>query len=219
MSARQEVSSASDEEASGVANPAASKMPKLDKNWDDKENVMQHLPGPGETPLVTKMVRRFEQPPAGSAAAPPPLPPKPEVPKKPARLASQSSATPLPMAVSNTTTPTTPTSTKGVVRTDSVNDHGYFTLEKRKPVRMSVAGEDQQQQPQPATQSSPAPLDPPSGREDLIGDETDLRQNFEEFHLMDSLEEEEQQFQFQVFYHSHSFWFTLRNRRTGTIDI
>lgn len=186
MAARQDVT-ASDEEcppSPSSANPA-SKMPKLD-HCEDKENVVQLG---GETPLVTKMVRRFELPPPPAAGQ------KPEVPKKPTRLLNsqpqlQPATSPTPI---NASPSSTDTANKGVVRTDSVNDHGYFTLEKRKPVRMSVASPTPDQTP-----TSPAPLDPPP-QKDLVTDETDLRQNFEEFHLMDSLEEEEQQqLQFQV---------------------
>lgn len=154
---------------------ADSKMPKLDHHrFEDKENNNKQ----SETPLVTKMVRRFELPAAHPVAALVQQP-KPQVPKKPARFAAN----------------TSPTTTKGIVRTDSVNDHGYFTLEKqRKPIRMSVASESEAE----SSSNSSSPLDLP--REDfvILGDETDLRQNFEEFHLMDSLEEEEQQLLFQV---------------------
>ncbi len=155
-------------------------MPKLDHHhrFEDKENNNKQ----SETPLVTKMVRRFELPAAHPVAAlVQQQQPKPQVPKKPARFAAN----------------TSPTTTKGIVRTDSVNDHGYFTLEKqRKPIRMSVASESEAE----SSSNSSSPLDLP--REDfvMLGDETDLRQNFEEFHLMDSLEEEEQQLLFQVNY-------------------
>ena len=177
MAARQDVTDEEDLSPSS-ANPA-SKMPKLD---EDKENVV--VPGGAETPLVTKMVRRFEMPPPVGGQQ------KPEVPKKPTRLlnAVQSMAP---------ATPTTTAASKGVVRTDSVNDHGYFTLEKRKPVRMSVVDSSATAIDQTTIlqQPSPPPIDPPR---DLVTDETDLRQNFEEFHLMDSLEEEEQQQQQQL---------------------
>ena len=64
-------------------------------------------------------------------------------------------------------------SRKTVSRADSVNDHGYFTLEKRKPVQQLMDS-------------------PRSGRDGAVDvpDDMDLRHNFEEFHL-DSLEEEE----------------------------
>lgn len=166
-----------------ASNPAASKMAKLDP--ENKENLIatekqqqqQHL----ETPLVTKMVRRFEPVPAGGQK-------KPQVPKKPARLLAPTTATVANLLSNQQQQPSG--GTKGVVRTDSVNDHGYFTLEKRKPVRMSVT-------PTPVQvtetnqQSPTTPRDPPTA--DRVADEMDLRHNFEEFHLMDSLEEEEQQ--------------------------
>ena len=51
-----------------------------DESVEDKENVSSRYRGnPEETPLVTKMVRRFELPNAK----------KPEVPKKPTRLLNQ----------------------------------------------------------------------------------------------------------------------------------
>lgn len=154
---------------------AASKMAKLDES--DKENQATAKPVQ-ETPLVTKMVRRFE-PPAGK---------KPEVPKKPARLLANSHAT------TQTTPPQTTTPPgRGVVRTDSVNDHGYFTLEKRKPVRMSVSptsAELNTVNNNNSNSKSPSPRDP--RQMELASDDSDLRNNFEEFHLMDSLEEEEQ---------------------------
>ncbi|XP_057371434.1 transcription factor SPT20 homolog [Daphnia carinata] len=174
------------DDSSSASNPAASKMAKLDP--ENKENVGQNESQTKanqqqqlETPLVTKMVRRFE--PAVSTAASK----KPEIPKKPARLLAAVAPTPA-VAIQQPVTVS-----KGVVRTDSVNDHGYFTLEKRKPVRMSVT-------PTPVQVTepklpNPTPRDPPSA--DHVADEMDLRHNFEEFHLMDSLEEEEQQQQQQ----------------------
>ncbi|KAI9564622.1 hypothetical protein GHT06_008363 [Daphnia sinensis] len=173
------------DDSSSASNPAASKMAKLDP--ENKENVEQNEPQTKtnqqqqlETPLVTKMVRRFEP------AAPTAASKKPEIPKKPARLLAAVAPTPA-VAIQQPAT-----AGKGVVRTDSVNDHGYFTLEKRKPVRMSVTPT-----PVPATEAkqSPSPRDLPAS--DRVVDEMDLRHNFEEFHLMDSLEEEEQQQQQQ----------------------
>ncbi|KZS01662.1 Uncharacterized protein APZ42_001613 [Daphnia magna] len=173
------------DDSSSVSNPAASKMAKLDP--ENKENVEQNESQTKtnqqqqmETPLVTKMVRRFEPAPSTVASK------KPEIPKKPARLLAAVAPTPA-VAIQQPVTVS-----KGVVRTDSVNDHGYFTLEKRKPVRMSVT-------PTPVQvtepQQNPSPRDPPAA--DRVVDEMDLRHNFEEFHLMDSLEEEEQQQQHQ----------------------
>ena len=177
---------------------SASKMAKLDP--ENKENVGHKVQQAAiipqmqaETPLVTKMVRRFE--PAPSAAK------KPEVPKKPARLLVSSTTSIVSSTIVQQQQQTTSVS-KGVVRTDSVNDHGYFTLEKRKPVRMSVSVTPT---PVPVTETksqNPTPRDPPSA--DHVADEMDLRNNFEEFHLMDSLEEEEQQQQQQHLFHSES---------------
>jgi len=176
----------------------ASKLAKLDHH-EDKENAnVNASDSVPETPLVTKMVRRFE------LAPPAPITKKPEVPKKPTRL----------LPTTNTVTSSTATIinninnmdmghqqqqqqqpnqqpiSKGVVRTDSVNDHGYFTLEKRKPVKMSVVSPEPNEQ----QQQRHSPCSPRDQRTvDHVTDETDLRNNFEEFHLMDSLEEEEQQ--------------------------
>ena len=169
------------EDLSAASNPAASKIAKLDP--ENKENVAQNehkvsMNHQMETPLVTKMVRRFE---------PAPVTKKPEIPKKPARLLASVAPTPI-VAQPPQTSPVTSAGSKAIVRTDSVNDHGYFTLEKRKPVRMSVTPTPVQvTEPKP----NPNPRDPPTA--DRVVDEMDLRNNFEEFHLMDSLEEEEQQ--------------------------
>ena len=176
------------EDLSLTSNPVASKMAKLDP--ENKENVAQNEhkkvstnQQQMETPLVTKMVRRFE---------PALVTKKPEIPKKPARLLASVAPTPIvaPPPPPSQTSPVTSSNagSKAIVRTDSVNDHGYFTLEKRKPVRMSVT-------PTPVqvteTKANPTPRDPPTA--ERVVDEMDLRNNFEEFHLMDSLEEEEQQ--------------------------
>lgn len=161
------------DDLTSASNPVAPKIAKLDP--ENKENVSQPKTNQ-DTPLVTKMVRRFEPAPIA--------PKKPEIPKKPARLLATIAPTPtvvIQQPVSGG---------KGVVRTDSVNDQGYFTLEKRKPVRMSVTPT-----PVQVTEPNPAPRDPPAA--DHVVDDMDLRHNFEEFHLMDSLEEEEQQLMFQ----------------------
>ncbi|XP_046451176.1 alpha-protein kinase 1-like isoform X2 [Daphnia pulex] len=177
------------EDLSAASNPAASKMAKLDP--ENKENVAQNEHKVSmnpqqmmETPLVTKMVRRFE---------PAAVTKKPEIPKKPARLLASVAPTPVVAQPPQTSPVLTSAGSKAIVRTDSVNDHGYFTLEKRKPVRMSVTPTPVQvSEPQ---KPNPSPRDPPTA--DRVVDEMDLRNNFEEFHLMDSLEEEEQQQQQQ----------------------
>jgi len=161
-----------------------------DESVEDKENVSSRYRGnPEETPLVTKMVRRFELPNAK----------KPEVPKKPTRLLNQwksesginsvecalvdvnnvdckldpSAEVSIYRSDSGSDSLSSTGSRKTVSRADSVNDHGYFTLEKRKPVQQLMDS-------------------PRSGRDGAVDvpDDMDLRHNFEEFHL-DSLEEEE----------------------------
>ena len=129
---------------------------------EDKENS-GYRGNPEETPLVTKMVRRFELPAGGKT--------KPEVPKKPTRLSNQWKAeAEASVHRCDSGSDTGSGSRKGVTRADSVNDHGYFTLEKRKHPEIRKADE--------------SPSLPHAA------DEMDLRHNFEEFHL-DSLEEEE----------------------------
>lgn len=210
------------QDASISSNPAASKMAKLDpenkENVADKPIQQQQQHHHQETPLVTKMVRRFEPIPAGTK--------KPQVPKKPARLLASTGSPPqhdVQLANQQVQTQQQPAShpsivngaSKGVVRTDSVNDHGYFTLEKRKPVRMSVT-------PTPIVpviesnnnKTNPTPRDPPTA--DHVADEMDLRHNFEEFHLMDSLEEEEQQQQQQHLFQHHESESTLMTNSMTT---
>ena len=181
---RSQSQSQSDSADELMSSSGSSSLSSSPSGTGDKENDHHQLP---ETPLVTKMVRRFE-------LAPPTTTRKPEVPKKPTRLLQ-------PVSTVTTSTATIINNinnmelqqeqSKGVVRTDSVNDHGYFTLEKRKPVKMSVASPEPEQQQQQSEQSS-SPRDQLC-LSDHVTDETDLRNNFEEFHLMDSLEEEEQQ--------------------------
>ena len=193
---------AAHQEPDSSANPAATKMAKLDP--ENKENVVAAKSAQihPETPLVTKMVRRFE--PTATAAA---AGKKPDIPKKPVRLQSAAA-----ISLDGQTSPPLPpprsqeepnsfvgATSKGVVRTDSVNDYGYFTLEKRKPVRLSVTPTPDGVQVTDVGQANPtSPHDPPPAAfADRVADEMDLRSNFEEFHLMDSLEEEEQQLQKQ----------------------
>jgi len=164
---------ASNDDVTDADVPDKSKLAKLNcgaaKNHRvaDKENS-GYRGNPQETPLVTKMVRRFELP-AGSKT-------KPEVPKKPTRLANQWKTVEAAEAATSAIhrcdsgSDSGSGSRSGVSRADSVNDHGYFTLEKRKHPEMRQADDS-------------APIAP-------VADEMDLRHNFEEFHL-DSLEEEE----------------------------
>lgn len=149
--------------------PDKSKLAKLNcgaaKNHrvDNKENS-GYRGNAEETPLVTKMVRRFELP-AGSKT-------KPAVPKKPTRLSNQWKAE-ADVGIHRCDSGSdsgSAGSRKSVSRADSVNDHGYFTLEKRKHPETRKPEEE-----------NPLPH---------VADEMDLRHNFEEFHL-DSLEEEE----------------------------
>lgn len=143
--------------------------------------------------MVIKMVRRFELAPAKK---------KPQVPKKPARLVGQwkadtsassadsagDCAEPKPDRATHRCEPDSDATgwhSRGVSRADSVNDHGYFTLEKRKPAvqRMSSA-------PPLVTVGDTPHRQTAAVSVDCAGDDMDLRHNFEEFHL-DSLEEEE----------------------------
>lgn len=168
QSNRKLLMAASNDDAADADVPDKSKLAKLNsgaaKNHraEDKENS-GYRGNPEETPLVTKMVRRFELPAGGKT--------KPEVPKKPTRLSNQWKAeAEASVHRCDSGSDTGSGSRKGVTRADSVNDHGYFTLEKRKHPEIRKADE--------------SPSLPHAA------DEMDLRHNFEEFHL-DSLEEEE----------------------------
>ena len=111
--------------------------------YQNKENLEM------VTPLVTKMVRRFE------------VSQKPEVPQKPARLVKRKVSSATGTSASVNVTPVKVVAAegvavqssdsdsqenrssgmaKGVSRANSVTDHGYFTLEKR---RSKVSSNDQ----------------------------------------------------------------------------
>ena len=217
---------------------------------EDKENEVRPSPSHQPTPLVTKMVRRFELPvtkPLTMTTSASSVTFKPEVPKKPARLvkscswkteingalgasgnvnqgtdsgtesASGSSGTEFKSSPSllrsmdstyrsdnnneiqrnnnsNLNAVAAGGAAKGVVRADSfVNDHGYFTLEKRKPLKMSpvAAVNETILSPSACSQHNSSSSSGNSSCASGNNNKMDLSDNFEEFHLMDSLEEEE----------------------------
>ena len=215
---------------SPIAAAAADQQQQQADESQDKENVTSSssVAVLEQTPLVTKMVRRFQAIPSATAtalttttaaAAAATNGKKPQVPKKPARLLkSLSSLSDGLVAVAsdcchsiagenqrqninntniNNNSNSPVAATTGLRRVDSVNDGGYFTLEKRKPANTNTSTSNAKMT---VTTVAAVNAEMAAIQMDVSADEMDARhhhhhynnnKNFiEEYHL-DSLEEEE----------------------------